>query len=94
MGTHSYIVEGLGNEESFQSCSHGAGRRMGRKEAVRTLNLAAEQKIMEGILGAPRNQSELEEAPSAYKPIDEVMANQTDLVKILVKLTPMAVIKG
>jgi tRNA-splicing ligase RtcB len=94
MGTNSYIVEGLGNEESFKSCSHGAGRRMGRKEAIRTLNLEEEQKKMEGVLGAPRSQEELEEAPGAYKPINVVMKNQEDLVKIKVKLTPLGVIKG
>lgn len=94
MGTSSYIVEGLGNGESFKSCSHGAGRRMGRKEAIRTLNLQEEQKKMNGILGAPESQAELEEAPGAYKDIDKVMANQKDLVKIKVKLKPLAVIKG
>jgi tRNA-splicing ligase RtcB len=94
MGTKSYIVEGLGNKESFESCSHGAGRKMGRKEAIRTLNLEEEQKKMEGILGAPRNQNDLEEAPGAYKEIDTVMENQKDLVKIKVELKPLAVIKG
>jgi len=94
MGTKSYIVKGLGNPESFESCSHGAGRRMGRKEAIRTLNLKDEQKKMNGIIGAPRNQDELEEAPGAYKDIDEVMENQNDLVEIIVKLKPLAVIKG
>ncbi len=94
MGTSSYIVEGLGNPESFYSCSHGAGRKMGRKEAIRTLNLEEEQSKMEGIIGKPRSQSELEEAPGAYKDIDIVMENQKELVKILVKLKPLAVIKG
>ena len=94
MGTSSYIVEGLGNKESFESCSHGAGRKMGRKEAIRTLNLAEEQAKMEGILGKPRNQDDLQEAPGSYKDILEVMENQKDLVKILVKLKPLAVIKG
>jgi len=94
MGTSSYIVEGLGNPESFNSCSHGAGRRMGRKEAQRTLILSEEQDKMKGIIGAPRTQEELEEAPSAYKDIDEVMENQKDLVKIIHKLTPLAGIKG
>jgi tRNA-splicing ligase RtcB (3'-phosphate/5'-hydroxy nucleic acid ligase) len=94
MGTASYIVEGLGNPDSFESCSHGAGRRMGRGQAIRTLNLEEEQKKMEGIIGAPRVQHDLEEAPGAYKPIDEVMRNQADLVKILVELKPLAVIKG
>ncbi len=94
MGTSSYIVEGLGNKESFESCSHGAGRKMGRKEAIRTLSLADEQTKMEGILGKPRSQDDLQEAPGAYKDIDEVMENQKDLVKILVTLKPIANIKG
>lgn len=94
MGTSSYIVEGLGNPESFESCSHGAGRRMGRQEAIRTLDLKHEQEIMKDILGAPRTQNDLEEAPSAYKDILDVMENQKDLVKILVELRPLAVIKG
>lgn len=94
MGTSSYIVEGLGNPESFESCSHGAGRRMGRQEAIRTLDLKHEQEIMKDILGAPRTQNDLEEAPSAYKDILDVMENQKDLVKILVELKPLAVIKG
>ena len=94
MGTSSYIVEGLGNVQSFMSCSHGAGRRMGRKEAIRTLNLAEEQAKMKGIIGAPRTQDELEEAPGAYKNIEDVMEQQKDLVKINVSLSPLAVIKG
>jgi tRNA-splicing ligase RtcB len=94
MGSASYIVKGRGNKDSFESCSHGAGRRMGRKEAIRTLNLEEEQKKMEGIIGAPRNKNDLEEAPGAYKNIDSVMANQIDLVSILVELKPLCVIKG
>ena len=94
MGSKSYIVEGLGNPESFKSCSHGAGRRMGRKEAIRTLNLEEEQLKMKDVIGKPRSQQDLEEAPGAYKDIIEVMANQTDLVKIKVELSPLAVIKG
>lgn len=94
MGSHSYIVEGLGNPESFNSCSHGAGRKMGRNQARRILKLEDEQKKMEGILGKPRGINDLDEAPGAYKNIDEVMENQKDLVKIKVKLKPLAVIKG
>jgi len=94
MGSSSYIVEGLGNPESFNSCSHGAGRRMGRKEACRTLNLEEEQKKMVGIVHGLRNASDLDEAPGSYKSIDDVMNNQTDLVKILVKLRPLGSIKG
>ncbi|MGI5828477.1 MAG: RtcB family protein [Patescibacteria group bacterium] len=94
MGSASYIVKGKGNQESFMSCSHGAGRKMGRKQAIRTLNLEEEQKKMEGILGKPRGQQDLEEAPGAYKDISVVMENQKDLVDILVELKPLAVIKN
>jgi len=94
MGSPSYITEGLGNSESFKSASHGAGRKLGRKEAIRTLNLEEEQAKMSGILGAPRTRNELQEAPGAYKDIDEVMKNQADLVKIKIKLTPLAVVTG
>lgn len=94
MGTSSYIVEGLGNPESFESCSHGAGRKMGRKEAERTLNLEEEQNKMTGIIHGLRDVSNLDEAPGAYKDIDEVMENQQDLVKIKVSLKPLASIKG
>ncbi len=94
MGTSSYIVEGLGNPESFDSCSHGAGRRMGRKEATRVLNLEEEQAKMEGIIGKPRNQDDLDEAPGSYKDIEKVMENQKDLVKILHTLRPLASMKG
>lgn len=95
-GTKSYIVEGLGNVDSFQSCSHGAGRAMSRTEAVRSLSLEDEVAKLEaqGIVHAIRGQKDLEEAAGAYKDIDEVMANQTDLVKIVTELSPVAVIKG
>lgn len=95
-GTASYIVRGKGNEQSFNSCSHGAGRRMGRKQAERTLNLQDEIKKLDdqGILHAIRGIHDLDEASGAYKPIDEVMEEQKDLVDIIVKLTPLAVVKG
>jgi len=94
MGTSSYIVEGLGNPESFMSCSHGAGRSMGRKQAIRELNLEDEQRKMEGIVHELWDKSNLDEAPGSYKDIDTVMANQADLVKVKVHLKPLAVIKG
>jgi len=95
-GSKSHIVKGLGNKESFESCSHGAGRRMGRKEAIRTLDLEAEKKRLDdmGVIHAIRGKEDLEEAPSAYKDIEVVMENQKDLVEIEVSLTPLAVIKG
>lgn len=95
-GTKSYIVKGLGNTESFMSCSHGAGRKMGRKQAQRELSLSDEIKKMDdlGVIHGIRNQADLDEASGAYKDIDVVMANQKDLVEILVELIPLAVIKG
>ena len=95
-GTASYIVEGLGNPESFQSCSHGAGRKMGRNQARKNLDLEEEKKKLEdqGIVHSIREVNDLDEASGAYKSIEEVMANQEDLVKILVKLIPLGVVKG
>jgi tRNA-splicing ligase RtcB len=93
-GTASYIVEGKGNIDSFKTCSHGAGRVMGRKEAQRKLSLNEEQEKMEGIYNNMRTRESLDEAPSAYKDIEEVMKQQDDLVKILVKLKPLGVVKG
>jgi len=95
-GTKSYIVRGKGNAESFESCSHGAGRVLGRKQAERTLDLKAEIAKMNemGIIHSLRSKSDLDEAPGAYKNIDTVMKNQQDLVEIVVELSPLAVIKG
>ncbi|MCL5072313.1 MAG: RtcB family protein [Actinobacteria bacterium] len=95
-GTKSYIVRGKGNRDSFNSCSHGAGRAMGRKDAERRLNLEEEIKKLDdqGIIHAIRGIHDLDEAAGAYKDISTVMENQKDLVEILVELTPLAVIKG
>ncbi|MEE4177555.1 MAG: RtcB family protein [Bacteroides sp.] len=95
-GANSYIVRGKGNPESFESCSHGAGRKMGRKEAIRSLNLKQEIEKLDqkGIIHALRRPGDLEEASGAYKNIEIVMKNQDDLVDILVALRPLAVIKG
>lgn len=95
-GTASYIVEGLGNKESFCSCSHGAGRKMSRTQAIKDLNLEKEIEILnaKGVIHGITQQSDLDEASSAYKDIDLVMEQQKDLVKIKVKLEPLAVMKG
>jgi tRNA-splicing ligase RtcB len=95
-GTKSYIVKGKGNMESFMSCSHGAGRKMGRKQAIRELSLDEEKKRLDdqGIIHGIRNKEDLDEASGAYKDIHEVMDNQKDLVDIVVELSPLAVIKG
>ena len=95
-GTASYIVEGLGNPESLMSCSHGAGRKMSRTKAKNELNLKDEIRLLDeqGIVHGIRNQNDLDEAAGAYKDIEEVISNQLDLIKVLVKLKPLAVIKG
>lgn len=95
-GTSSYIVRGKGNKDSFESCSHGAGRKMGRKQAERTLVLEDEQKLLNdrGIIHSIRNKADLDEATGAYKNIDEVMENQKELVDLVVRLEPLGVIKG
>lgn len=95
-GSPSYIVRGKGNPESFESCAHGAGRKMGRKQAQRQLNLEQEQKRLDeqGIIHTVRSVRDLDEAPGSYKDIDEVIENQLDLVEVLVALRPLAVIKG
>ena len=87
-GTKSYIVRGLGNKESFMSCSHGAGRVMGRKQAKRELDLKEEQRKLDeqGILHSIRGVSNLDEATGAYKDINVVMENQVDLAEIVSKL--------
>lgn len=83
MATGSYIVEGLGNPVSFTSASHGAGRRMSRGEARRTVT---EADLTEAMAGKTWNDHDvktlLDEAPAAYKPIEDVMAAQRDLVEV------------
>lgn len=95
-GTQSYIVRGLGNKDSFKSCSHGAGRKLSRRQAQKQLDLKAEIKRLndQNIVHGMRNTKDLDEAPGAYKDINEVMDNQRDLAKIVVELKPLAVIKG
>ena len=95
-GTCSYITEGLGNPRSFTSSSHGAGRIMSRNRAKHTLDLDAEIARMnaQGIIHDMHSIHDLDEAAGAYKDIDQVMASQTDLVKIKTRLRPIAVIKG
>lgn len=95
-GSSSYIVMGKGNKDSFESCSHGAGRKMGRKVAQRTLDLADEIKKLDdqGIVHAIRTEKDLDEASGAYKDINVVMSEQDELVDIVDRMTPIGVIKG
>jgi len=96
LGSPSYITQGLGNQDSFCSSPHGAGRKMGRKQAIRELDLKNEIKILneQNIVHGLRNKNDLDEATGSYKNVDEVVENSKDLVKVLVKLRPLASIKG
>lgn len=93
MGTGSFIVEGLGNPDSFHSCSHGAGRVMSRGKANKTITLEQHAKAMEGIEGR-LDSGVLDESPAAYKDIGAVMKAQDDLVKIKYRLKQVLNIKG
>lgn len=93
MGTRSYIVRGLGNPESFDSCSHGAGRRMSRKKARETFTVEDLAKQTEGV-ECRKDIGVLDEIPGAYKDIDTVMANQSDLVEVVAELKQVLCIKG
>ena len=95
-GSKSYIVRGIGNPQSFSSCSHGAGRKLGRKQAQRELDLKTEIGRLErlGILHSLRHKRDLEEAAGAYKDITQVINNQRDLIEVVTTLRPLAVVKG
>lgn len=93
MGTRSYIVRGLGNPESFTSCSHGAGRRMSRTQAKKTFTLNDLAQQTSGV-DCRKDEGVLDEIPGAYKDIDQVMENQKDLVEIVAQLKQFMCIKG
>ena len=93
MGARSYIVRGLGSAESFHSCSHGAGRRMGRKEAKRRFTASDLAEQTEGV-ECRKDDGVVDEIPAAYKDIDAVMANQTDLVEPIHTLRQVICVKG
>jgi tRNA-splicing ligase RtcB len=99
MGTASYIVRGKGNPDSFESCSHGAGRVMGRNEANKRLTFEEVRQSMKGIVfdtwpKGRKGKIDLSEAPAAYKDIEAVIDAQKDLIEVLVRLTPLGVVKG
>ena len=93
MGTRSYIVEGLGNPLSFNSCSHGAGRVMSRAEAKRTFTVEDHILATKGVT-CKKDESVLDETPGAYKDLDAVMNAQKDLVKIKHTLKGLICVKG
>ncbi|HEY9102603.1 RtcB family protein [Chitinimonas sp.] len=93
MGAKSFIVRGLGNAQSFCSCSHGAGRRMSRTEAKRRFNHFDLREQTQGV-ECRKDGGVVDEIPAAYKDIDQVMAQQTDLVEIVHTLKQVMCIKG
>ena len=93
MGAKSYIVRGLGNPDSFCSCSHGAGRRMSRTAAKRKFSNADLAAQTQGV-ECRKDSGVIDEIPGAYKDIDTVMANQTDLVEVVHTLKQVVCVKG
>lgn len=93
MGAKSFIVEGLGNQESFCSCSHGAGRVMSRSAAKRQISVEDHVKATEGI-ECRKDEGMIDESPAAYKSIDDVMRSQEDLVRIIHTLRQVLCVKG
>jgi tRNA-splicing ligase RtcB len=93
MGAKSFIVRGLGNADSFDSCSHGAGRVMSRTQAKKEVSLDEHVKALEGV-ECRKDEGVLDETPRAYKPIEAVMAAQADLVEIVHTLKQVVCVKG
>ncbi len=93
MGAKSFIVRGLGNEESFCSCSHGAGRVMSRTQAKKEVSMEQHLKALKGV-ECRTDESVLDETPAAYKPIEKVMEAQKDLVEIVHTLKQVVCVKG
>lgn len=93
MGAKSFIVRGLGHAESFHSCSHGAGRVMSRTEAKRRISLEDHRKATAHV-ECRKDADVVDESPAAYKPIDAVMAAQSDLVEIVHTLRQVVCVKG
>jgi tRNA-splicing ligase RtcB len=93
MGVRSFIVRGKGNRESFNSCSHGAGRRMSRTQARKEFTLEEHAKATEGV-ECRKDSGVLDETPAAYKDIDAVMAAQADLVDVVHTLKQVLCVKG
>ena len=93
MGTRSFIVRGLGNTDSFHTCSHGAGRVMSRTKASETITLAQHRADTAHVV-CSKDKDVIDESPRAYKDIEAVMSAQTDLVEVVYELTQIVCIKG
>ncbi|MCE2026969.1 RtcB family protein [Sessilibacter corallicola] len=93
MGAKSFIVRGLGAQESFCSCSHGAGRVMSRTKAKKLVSMEEHLKATDGV-ECRKDADVIDETPSAYKPIEKVMAAQSDLVEVVYTLKQVVCVKG
>jgi len=93
MGAKSFIVRGRGNKDSFESCSHGAGRLLSRTQAKKMFTLEDHRKATEGV-ECRKDEGVIDETPAAYKPIEKVMAAQADLVEIVHTLKQVVCVKG
>jgi len=93
MGAKSFIVEGLGNPESFESASHGAGRKMSRGKAKRTFTTDDLESQTSGV-ECRKDQAVVDEIPGAYKDIEQVMENQKDLVRVVAEIKQVLCVKG
>ena len=93
MGARSYIVRGKGNAESYDSCSHGAGRAMSRTEARRRFTVEQHAEATRDV-ECRKDKDVIDETPAAYKPIDAVMEAQSDLVDIVHTLRQVVCVKG
>nr|MDQ3323392.1 RtcB family protein [Acidobacteriota bacterium] len=93
MGAKSFIVKGLGNPQSFNSCSHGAGRKMSRTAAKKKFTREDLERQTQGV-ECRKDAGVIDEIPSAYKNIDEVMRNQNDLVEVVAQLKQVVCVKG
>jgi tRNA-splicing ligase RtcB len=93
MGARSFVVRGLGNEESFHSCSHGAGRALSRTAARKAFTLADHASATAGV-ECRKDEGVLDETPAAYKSIDAVIEAQKDLVEVVHTLKQLVCVKG
>jgi tRNA-splicing ligase RtcB len=93
MGAKSFIIKGLGNPQAYNSCSHGAGRKMSRTAAKKRFTREDLERMTKGV-ECRKDSGVIDEIPGAYKDIDQVMRNQSDLVEIVAELKQVVCVKG
>ncbi len=93
MGAKSFIIKGLGAPESYNSCSHGAGRKMSRTAAKKRFTREDLERMTHGV-ECRKDKGVIDEIPGAYKNIEEVMRNQSDLVEVVAELKQVVCVKG